>query len=330
MALNDKFFLPKDITCPICKKTFTRYNLKKKQFSLDKRDVDYRPTYLGEVKPRLYSVCVCPHCYYAAEDKYFCPHMTPEEARKKALMDQQKEKWEAAGRVKAAASGQQIWKDIESEKLKELSPVNISILSQIKPLLNRVTVDLQKKPQAINELQKEGDFETAIRSWELAAICYKARKANHRILGYTYLSGAWTARDAYDEATTPDLKARYKAFETAYLKEAVDFLTITNLATGIDDAFMPDGTKIPKENLPQSRVFEIMYILAGAHRLLGNIPQSNKFLEQIIYGSAGAQGIILWFANQAREMRHDESVEEVEEEEEEDLTGEETDNDDEE
>ena len=71
---------------------------------------------------------------------------------------------------------------------------------------------------------------------------------------------------------------------------------------------MPDGTRIPKENLPQSRVFEIMDILAGANRLLGNIPESNKFLEQIIYGANGAQGVILWFVNQAREMRHEESV----------------------
>ena len=68
---------------------------------------------------------------------------------------------------------------------------------------------------------------------------------------------------------------------------------------------MPDGTRIPKENIPQSRVFEIMYILAGANRLLGKFDESNKYLEQIIYGSQSAQGIILWFVNQAREMRHE-------------------------
>ena len=122
------------------------------------------------------------------------------------------------------------------------------------------------------------------------------------------MQAAWTARDAYDETQEPSLKERYKAFETAYLKEAVSFLNITNLATGVDDAFMPDGTRIPKENIPQSRVFEIMYILAGANRLLGNIQESNKFLEQIIYGANGAQGVILWFVNQAREMRHEDSV----------------------
>ena len=109
----------------------------------------------------------------------------------------------------------------------------------------------------------------------------------------------------------PELKKRYKLFEMAYLKEAIGFLNITNLATGVEDAFFPDGTKIPKENLPQARVFEIMYILAGANRLIGNIDASNKFLEQIIYGASGAQGVILWFVNQAREMRHDESAEEA-------------------
>ncbi|MBR4328575.1 MAG: DUF2225 domain-containing protein, partial [Candidatus Riflebacteria bacterium] len=190
----------------------------------------------------------------------------------------------------------------------KLTPVNISILRQIKPLLDRVATDLKKKNKPVNELQKEGDLETAIRSWELAAICYKARRANHRILGYTYLQGAWTARDAYDETQDPTLKERYKAFETAYLKEAISFLNITNLATGVDDAFMPDGTRIPKENIPQSRVFEIMYILAGANRLLGNIQESNNLLEQILYCANGAQGVILWFVNQAREMRHEESV----------------------
>jgi hypothetical protein len=36
--------------------------------------------------------------------------------------------------------------------------------------------------------------------------------------------------------------------------------------------------------------------------------ESNKYLEQIIYGSQNAQGIILWFVNQAREMRQDETA----------------------
>lgn len=311
MALNDKLFHPKDIVCPICGTTFTRYTLKKKQFSLNSRDIDYRPTYLGDVKPRFYSVCVCPKCFYAAEDKYFCPLMSAEEARQKELMENHRSQWAAASRVKAASSGQQIWKDVESEKLKDLSPISKLILQKISPLLDKVSVDIRKKGKPINELLKEGDHESVIRSWELAAVCYKARKANHRILGYTYLSGAWTARDAYDEETDPELKKRYKLFEMAYLKEAIGFLNITNLATGVEDAFFPDGTKIPKENLPQARVFEIMYILAGANRLIGNIDASNKFLEQIIYGASGAQGVILWFVNQAREMRHDESAEEA-------------------
>jgi len=231
--------------------------------------------------------------------------MTEEESRRKALLDNHKSQWEAQNRVKAATSGQQIWKDLEAEKLRELTPTNIAILRQIKPLLEKVAGSLKDKAKPFNELQKDGDLEAAIRSWELAAICSKARKANHRLLGYTYLNAAWTARDAFELSQDPELKKRYKEFELAYLSEAVSFLTITNAATSVDDAFMPDGTRIPKENIPQTRVFEIMYILAGANRLLGRIEDSNKFLEQLIFGGQGAQGPILWFVKQAREMRHE-------------------------
>ena len=305
MALNEKLFLPKDIVCPICEKEFTRYLLRKKQFSLDKRDIDYRPVYLGSIFPRFFNVCVCPHCFFAAEDKYFCPQMNIEDARRKQLLDSHKSQWEAASRVRAASSGQQIWKDAETEKLRELTNSNITILRQISPLLKKVAAGILEKGKPFNELQRDGDLEVAIRSWELAAICLKARRANHRLLGYTYLNAAWTARDAFEVTTDQAQKERYKAFEMAYLTEAIGFLEITNKATGIDDAFMPDGSRIPKENLPQSRVFEIMYILAGANRLIGKLDESNRFLEQIIYGSQSAQGIILWFVNQAREMRQE-------------------------
>jgi uncharacterized protein (DUF2225 family) len=310
MALNEKLFLPKDIVCPICEKEFVRYLLRKKQFSLDKRDIDYRPIYLGSINPRYFNVCVCPHCFFSAEDKYFCPQMNIEDMRRKQLLDSHKSQWEAASRVRAASSGQQIWKDVEAEKLRELTNANITILRQISPLLRKAAASIIEKGKPYNELQRDGDLEAAIRSWELAAICLKARRANHRLLGYTYLNGAWTARDAYQGTEDPALKERFKAFEEAYLTEAVTFLEITNKATGIDDAFMPDGTRIPKENLPQSRVFEIMYILAGANRLLGKIDESNRFLEQIIYGSQSAQGIILWFVNQAREMRQEATTQE--------------------
>ncbi len=308
MSLNDKLFLPKETVCPVCEKTFTRYLLRKKQFSLDKRDIDYRPVYLGSINPRYFNVCLCPHCFYAGEDKYFCPVMSVEDQRKKALLDSHRSQWDAASRVRAASSGQQIWKDVESEKLKELTPTNIAILRKISPLLSKVASNLIAKEKPLNELQKECDLDTCVRQWELAAICYKARKANHRILGYTYLNAAWTARDAAEQTENAEAKERYKAYEKAYLTEAASFLTITNMATSVEDAFMPDGTRIPKENIPQSRVFEIMYILAGVYRLLGKMEESNKYLEQIIYGSQNAQGIILWFVNQAREMRQDETA----------------------
>ncbi len=304
MALDEKNLLSKNIVCPICGTSFTRYTLRKKNLSIQNRDVDYRPTYSG-FTPRYYSVCVCPHCFYAAEDKFFCPKMSAEEARKHALLESHRSEWESQNRIRAVTNGQLIWKDNESEKLKELTPIQISILRQIKPLLDRILTDVVKKNKPINELQKQGDLELAIRSWELAAVCYKARRANHRILGYTYLNAAWTARDAFDETTDLELKKRYKAFEINYLKEAITFLKITNLATGADEAFMPDGTRIPKEDIPQSRVFEVMYILAGANKILGDFAESNKYLEQIIYGagSNSPSGIVLWFVNQAREMR---------------------------
>lgn len=308
MALNEKLFLPKDIVCPICEKEFTHYLLRKKQFSLDKRDIDYRPVYLGSINPRFFNVCVCPHCFFSAEDKFFCPQMSLEDMRRKQLLDSHKSQWEAASRVRAASSGQQIWKDGEAEKLRELTKANITILRQISPLLRKAAASIIEKGKPYNELRRDGDPEAAIRSWELAAICLKARRANHRLLGYTYLNGAWTARDSYESSTDSPQKNRFKAFEEAYLNEAVTFLGITNKATSIDDSFMPDGTKIPKENLPQSRVFEIMYILAGAYRLLNKVDESNHFLEQIIYGSQSAQGIILWFVNQAREMRQEASA----------------------
>lgn len=305
MTLNDKLFVPKQIVCPICEKEFTRHILRKRQFSLDKHDIDYRPVYLGSIHPRYFAVVICPHCFYSAEDKYFCPVMTLEDKRRKALLDNHRSQWDAASRVRAATSGQQIWKDTESEKLKELSPVNIAILSKISPLLKKAATNIMAKGKPVNELQKNGDPETAIRSWELAAICYKARKASHRILGYTYLNAAWTARDAYEQETDPAKKEKYKAFELAYLKDATSFLVITNKATSVEDAYMPDGTIVPKEMIPQARVFEIMYILAGAFKLLDKVEQSNKYLEQIIYGSQDAKGIMLWFVKQAKEFRQE-------------------------
>ena len=305
MALNDKLFFPKDIVCPVCEKSFTRYALRKSQYSINKRDVDYRPIYLGQINPRFFAIAVCPHCFYAAEDRYFCPRMTEDDMRRKAYFDSHKARWEARSRVQAASSGQQIWKDAASDKLKEITPSQLAILKRISPLLKKSAADIIAKGKPVNELQKEVDLDVALRAYELAAICLKARQANHRIMGYIYLHGAWTSRDAYETSNDEQKKNDYKEFEMAYLREAISFLTITNKATSLEDQFLPDGSRIPKENIPQSRIFEVMYILAGIHRLVGNIAESDKFLEQIIYGSSSAQGVILWFVKQAREMRQD-------------------------
>jgi len=308
MKLNDKLFFPKETICPICEKSFTRYALRKAQFSISKRDVDYRPIYIGAINPRFFSICVCPNCYYAGEEKYFCPKMGDDDIRRKQFFASHKAQWEAQTRVKAAGSGQQVWKDMASEKLKELSPEEIQILRKIAPLLKKSAADIIAKGQPLNELQKEVDLDVAVRAYELAAICYKARRANHRILGYTYLNGAWASRDAAEMTEDPKKKADYKSFETAFLREAVSFLTITNKATSVEDQYGPDGQVIPKENMPQSRIYEILYILAGANRLLGNSAECNKYLEQILFGaSSSATGIILWFIQQARDMRQSDS-----------------------
>ena len=187
-------------------------------------------------------------------------------------------------------------------------PEEVAILRKISPLLMRAASDIIAKGKPANELQKEADPDVAIRGWELAAICYKARKANHRILGYTYLSGAWTARDAREKSQDPQKRQDYLDLELAYIREAVNFLLITNQATRIEETFMPDGTKIVKENIPQARIFEVMYILAGCYRILSELDESNRFLEQIIYGGAAAQGIVLWFVTQARDLRQSEVV----------------------
>lgn len=308
MALNDKLFFPKSVVCPVCEKQFMRYALRKSQFSISKRDYDYRPLYVGQINPRLFSICVCPHCFYAGEDRYFCPRMTEDDLRRKEYFQSHKAQWEAQTRVRAASSGQQIWKDLASEKLKVMSPEELAILRRISPLLQKSAANIIAKGKPFNELQKECDLDAAVRSYELAAICYKARRANHRILGYTYLNGAWASRDAAELTTDDEKKKDYAAFESAYLREAVNFLTITNKATSLEDQFMPDGTRIPKENIPESRIFEVLYILAGACRKLGDIEMSNRFLEQIIYGASGAQGIMLWFVNQAREMRQSKEI----------------------
>lgn len=306
--LNDKLFFPKETICPICQKSFIRYSLKKAQFSVSKRDMDYRPLYLGNINPRVYAISVCPHCYYAGEDKYFCPLVSEDEQRRKQFFAGHKAQWEAASRVRAAGSGQQVWKDLASEKLKEMTPEDLMILRRFTPLLQKAAGNIIAKGKPYNELLKAGDPDAVIKSYELAAICYKARRANHRILGYAYLNGAWASRDAWEGTQDEAKKEEYKAFEMAYLREAVSFLNITNMASNVEDTYLPDGTPVVKENLPQSRIFEVMYILGGANRLLGNIQESDKFLEQIMFGgSSGAQGIILWFIQQAKDLRQSES-----------------------
>ncbi|HNV69513.1 MAG TPA: DUF2225 domain-containing protein, partial [Candidatus Ozemobacteraceae bacterium] len=159
MPLNDKLFFPKEIVCPICEKSFVRYTLRKSAFSIAKRDTDYRPIYIGAINPRTYAICVCPHCYYAGEDKYFCPQLKDDDLRRKAMFDSHKAQWEAKSRVKAAGSGQQIWKDLASEKLKELTPEEVAILKRITPLLQKVVAKFTGRDKPINEQQKDGDME---------------------------------------------------------------------------------------------------------------------------------------------------------------------------
>ncbi|MBI3038668.1 DUF2225 domain-containing protein [bacterium] len=196
MTVSDRSFFPKELVCPVCEKSFTRFNLNKARFSISKRDIDYRPIYLGSINPRFYAICVCPNCFYSGEDRFFCPHMSDDELRRKQFFEGHRAQWESKSRVRAASSGQQIWKDTAAEKLRTISSEEVNLLRKISPLLKKSAAGILLKDKPINELQKQGDLDVAVRSYELAAICYKGRNANHRILGYTYLNGAWASRDA--------------------------------------------------------------------------------------------------------------------------------------
>lgn len=301
MPLDKRLLVPKKTVCPVCKTEFERFVLRKSQFSIDKRDYDYRPVYIGSVKPRFYKICVCPECLYAAEDKYFCPLMSSEQLRQKELLDQKMSAWDANNRVKAAASGQQIWKDPELLKLKSLKPAHALKLKKVSVLLKKLCSEILQKGVPYNHLLRDEDLFAAVKAWELAAVCYRTRDANHRVVGYTYLGAAWAARDAFEMTSDEDLQEKLKKLEIAYLQQAVTYLDITEKATGIDDVYDENGKLIPKEKLPQSRVFEVMYILAGIHKILGDIDKNSQYLEQLMYaGGKDAQGIVLWFVKQAR------------------------------
>ncbi|MGF7056712.1 DUF2225 domain-containing protein [Brassicibacter mesophilus] len=60
----------KKIQCPSCNKEFTSSKVKSSRLRVDKRDSDLLVYYKGE-NPIKYSVFVCPHCGYAAQEANF-------------------------------------------------------------------------------------------------------------------------------------------------------------------------------------------------------------------------------------------------------------------
>ena len=302
MQPDDNLFFPKELVCPVCEQSFLRSTLRRKQFAIGKRDIDYRPVFRGTINPRQFGVAVCPHCFYAGEDPCFCPRMSDDDRRRKDYFDSHRAQWDVQSHVRAAAGGKHPWKDLAAERLKEMSSEELAVLRRISPLLRKSAADLIALGRPVNELQREGHWLAAVRSWELAAICYKARGANQRILGYTYLAGAWTSRDARAISGLPAEKERYRDLETAYLREAVSFLTAAHQVFLHPNNDPVAADRIAAERLPEARAFELMYILAGAHRLLGNIAESDAFLRQILVQAPAAQGLALWFVQEAREM----------------------------
>ena len=308
MQPNDTLFFPKELACPVCEKSFRRSVLRRKQFAIGKRDIDYRPIFRGTINPRQFGVAVCPHCFYAAEDLFFCPRMSEDEVRRKNYFDSHDAQWEVQSHVRAATGGKHAWKDHAAERLKEMTPGELPVLRRISPLLRKSAADLVALGRPVDELQCEGNWLAAVRAWELAAICYKARGANQRILGYTYLAGAWTSRDARAASGTPFEKERFRTLEIAYLREAVTFLTAAHHAFLHPQIDPVAADRDVQERLPEARVFELMYILAGAHRLLGNTTESDLYLRQILLQAPTAQGLALWFVQEAREMPMNDGV----------------------
>ena len=69
-AFDDKVFFNEDVACPICGTTFEYLRVRLGAVRPTGRDSDFRTRYRG-TDPTLYTITVCPHCWYAAYAEEF-------------------------------------------------------------------------------------------------------------------------------------------------------------------------------------------------------------------------------------------------------------------
>ncbi|MBI2941915.1 MAG: DUF2225 domain-containing protein [Chloroflexi bacterium] len=70
--LDEETFALKDLTCPVCRKTFPFPIVRSKHIRVIGRDTDFREVH-GGVNPLHYAIGVCPQCLYAAFPEDFAP-----------------------------------------------------------------------------------------------------------------------------------------------------------------------------------------------------------------------------------------------------------------
>jgi len=61
---DEAFLFDREVTCPVCEKTFTVKSVRSSKLRLDKVDNDMRQRFI-DIEPLWYLVWVCPHCYYS-------------------------------------------------------------------------------------------------------------------------------------------------------------------------------------------------------------------------------------------------------------------------
>lgn len=75
---------PRKYTCPICKTSFTSFQIRSSAVFVEKRESDFHVIYRG-TSPLHYSIIVCPECYYAASNKSFNKEIPAKQADQLAV-----------------------------------------------------------------------------------------------------------------------------------------------------------------------------------------------------------------------------------------------------
>ena len=67
---RDKYILPKEMKCPVCREQFQTDVVRTSKLHLKKRG-EYFISEYKEIEPLWYDIVVCPHCYYAERMQNF-------------------------------------------------------------------------------------------------------------------------------------------------------------------------------------------------------------------------------------------------------------------